>query len=93
MKKTCINDTEIYPNYLLIGFRDKATGKVWSVEAFGPDERLSKEDRNWLREFMRRNRIIGFNLNGFDLLIIYGAIAGLTVRELRELRDDISTLR
>ncbi|MCQ9146116.1 hypothetical protein [Ochrobactrum sp. BTU2] len=89
MKKTCINDTEIYPNYLLIGFRDKATGKVWSVEAFGPDERLSKEDRNWLREFMRRNRIIGFNLNGFDLLIIYGAIAGLTVRELRELRDDI----
>lgn len=89
MKKICINDTEIYPNYLLIGFTDKATGKVWSVEAFGPDDRLSKEDRGWLRDFMRRNRIVGFNLNGFDLLIIYGAIAGMTVRELKELADDI----
>ena len=89
VKRTWILDTEVYPNYVLIGFKAVDTGEVCSVEVDGPDRRLSKEDRLWLRKFMRRNRTVGFNSIGFDLPIIYGAASGLTVRELKRMADDI----
>lgn len=88
MKPEHVLDTEIYKNYLLIGFKNTVTGKVQSAEAFDYG-RLPKEDRNWLKGFMRRQRTVGFNSNGFDSLIIYGAIDGMTTEELKRMADDI----
>ncbi|MEL4071680.1 hypothetical protein WKW50_16165 [Ochrobactrum sp. GPK 3] len=89
MKSVYFCDTEIYKNYLLIGGEKAGNGNVQSVEVVGEKSRLSKQDRLWLRDFMRKNRIVGFNLFGFDNPIIYGAIAGLTVGDLKRLADDI----
>ena len=88
MKRAFVLDSEIFKNYFLIGFMDIATDKVWSVEAVGENSTLSKEDRLWLRDWMRRFTI-GFNSKGFDLPIIYAAIAGRTVGELKKIANDI----
>lgn len=88
MKPTYVLDSEIYRNYFLIGFMDIATDKVWSIEAVGSNSRLSKEDRIWLRGWMKR-KTVGFNSKGFDLPIIYAAIEGRTVGELKKIANDI----
>lgn len=88
MKPVQFVDTEVYRNYLLIGGR-LGNGKVWSVEAVGEKSRLHKDDRIWLRDRMRERQTVGFNLGPFDLPIIYGAIAGLTVGEVKQIANDI----
>jgi len=88
-KITQVLDTEIYRNYLLIGFMNIANDRVESVEAFGENARLSKEDRLWVKDQMRKRRNISFNGINFDNCIIYGAIAGLTCMELKTIANDI----
>lgn len=88
MKPIQFVDTEIYKNYALIGGA-LGNGKVWSVEIEGADSCLSKEDRIWLRDRMRERSTVGFNLQPFDLPIIYGAIAGLKVSEIKKIANDI----
>ncbi|MBK3745790.1 hypothetical protein G3A39_42290 [Paraburkholderia aspalathi] len=87
MKDVWVFDIEVYRNYILIGYRNLRTRELWSIERV--DGRLSKADRKMLRDFMRRNRTVGFNSNGFDLPILYGAIAGLDTSELKNITDDI----
>src|SRR5690606_7777802 len=79
----------IYPDYLLIGGKDHSSGNVWSVEADRADRPLSRDCRDDLRAYMRRNTTVGFNSLPFDLPVIYAAIAGLTVREIKRLADGI----
>jgi len=88
MKPVQFVDTEIYANYLLIGGL-RLNGKVWSIELDGSHSCLPKEDRLWLRDRMRQYCTVGFNLHGFDLPVIYGAISGLTVAEIKRIADDI----
>ena len=87
-KPVYVLDTEIYKNFLLIGWMDVATDEVWSVEAVGENSRLSKEDRQWLRKWMRK-ATVGFYSIPFDLPIIYAAIEGRTVGELKKIANDI----
>lgn len=89
VKSPWVNDTEIYANYLLIGFKNIETGKVFSVEVVGEDASLDKEDRDWLRTFVEKRRTVGFNSIGFDLVIIYAAIAGYTCRDIKQMANDI----
>lgn len=84
-----MTDIEIYRNYLLIGFKQVDTGKIRSYEVVGSKGRLSHEDIDELLAFVRKNRTIGFNTRNFDLLIFYGALAGLTVSELKTMADQI----
>lgn len=87
-KPVYVLDSEIYRNYFLLGFMDVTTDKVWSVEAVGENSRLSKEDRQWVRKWMRK-ATVGFNSIGFDLPLIYAAIEGRTVGELKKIANDI----
>ncbi len=89
VKSPWVTDTEVYKNYLLIGFKNIDHGKVQSVEVFGEDDSLSKEDRDWLKNFMERRLTVGFNSIGFDLVIIYAAIAGYSVRDIKQMANDI----
>lgn len=87
VKDTFYTDTETYKNYCIIGGVYEKTGVVESVVwSEGP---LSKEDRLWLRKLLRRNLVVGFNSNGFDLVIIAAALAGFTVEEIKEIADEI----
>lgn len=88
-KLTFVFDIEIFRNYLLIGFMDIETDEVVSVECVGENSRLSKKDRQWLRDFMRRHRTVGFNSRNFDFPILYGAIAGMTCLQLKGMANDI----
>lgn len=88
-KRVFVFDIEIYINYLLIGFSDIETGEVYSVECVGKNSRLAKEDRLWLKRFMRKHQTIGFNSRGFDLPILYAAAAGSTCAELKGIANDI----
>jgi hypothetical protein len=87
MGYTKVNDTEVYKRYCLIGFKDVETGKISSCEAV--DGAFSREDRDWMKRMMKRYQIITFNGNGFDLPIIYGAIAGLTTLQLKRMANSI----
>lgn len=88
-KPIWVLDTEIYKNYLLIGFRNRVTRKVLSFEVEGRDSQLGEEDARLLRKFMFSKKTVGFNSIPFDLPIIYAAINGLTVLEIKGIADDI----
>lgn len=79
-------DTEIYKNYFLFAAKRKEDGRVTSVET---KTRLDQDDRQWLRRFMKKRRTVGFNSKGFDLAVIYAAIEGRHVEELKEIADSI----
>jgi len=88
-KKTWVHDIEIYRNYLLIGFKSVDTGKVVSWEVVGSKGCLSDDDIDEIREFMRKYRTVGFNTRHFDLPILYSALSGLRVIDLKKIADDI----
>jgi len=78
-------DIEIYKNFFCVIFLDIETGDVFSWEMV-PGERL---DRERLRRFVSKHLIIGFNSANFDLPVLFGAIAGLSVETLKQIADDI----
>lgn len=82
-------DTEIYWNYFLFAGINMTTGKVVTVEAVGQDSALSVDDRLWLKRFMERRRTGGFNSINFDIPLIYAAIDGRSVRELKRIANAI----
>lgn len=87
MSKVRILDTEVYKRYCLIGWIDPETRKVVSVEAI--DGRFSPEDRQFIRDQMRRYQTVGFNSRPFDLPIIYAAAHGYHVRDIKRIADKI----
>lgn len=87
MKRTLIHDIEIYENYLLIGFQDIATGEIWSWESDGPA--LSKAECVAIRKLVMRHLIAGFNSRGFDMLILFAALQGYSVKALKRLANEI----
>lgn len=84
-----VHDIEIYPNYLLIGFKNKKTGKVKSWEVVGADNALSVEDAADIRKFMDTHRVVGFNSKSFDMVILYAALEGWKVKILKRITDEI----
>lgn len=78
-------DIEIYKNFFCVIFLDINSGEVFSWEMV-PGERL---DRERLRRFVSKHLIIGFNSANFDLPVLFGAIAGLSVETLKQIADDI----
>jgi DNA polymerase elongation subunit (family B) len=87
VKRTLIHDIEIFENYLLIGFQDIDTGEIWSWESDGPA--LSKPDAAAIRKFVMKHLIVGFNSRGFDMLILFAALQGFTVKALKKLTNEI----
>lgn len=88
-KSPWVHDTEIYKNYLLIGFKNVKTGKVISFEVSGQFSKMSTEDRDFLYEFMTRQKTVGFNSINFDMCIVFAAIAGLEVGQIKQIANDI----
>lgn len=83
--KAWVADTEIYENYFLFAAKNVASGTVVSFE-FAEGERFDGEG---LRRFMRKHLVVTFNGNGFDLPIIYGAIAGFSTAKLKRMANAI----
>lgn len=79
-------DIEIYPNYFLFAGKNLQTGDITTIET---NSRLTDKQRLSLAKYMANLETIGFNTIRFDLLIIYAAISGKTVTELKEIADRI----
>lgn len=77
---------ECYPNYFLVGFRNVDTGEV---KMFRTQEALKHSQRQMVRNIMRTSRIITFNGRNYDIPMIYYALTGATVSELKSCSDDI----
>lgn len=78
-------DTECFPNYWAIGFRDALTGKVVKL-----DRREDKElDRARVAKIIRGNRIFTFNGLHYDIPMILLAMTGATCEDLKRANDDI----
>lgn len=88
-KAAWVLDVEVYRNYFLVGFKNVETGKVLSVEIEGAGSQLNSEDAEWLRDFLRSKRTVGFNSKPFDLPIIYAAIEGHPVSTLKAIANEI----
>lgn len=82
-------DVECYPNYWLVSFLHRPTGRVIHVDRLD-DEPL---DGKRIASIMRNNTTVSFNGNGYDLWMIAAALAGFDNAALKTLSDKIVTTR
>jgi len=78
-------DIEVYRNLLVICFKRFSDGFRYTFES---SER-SALDRVTLTKILQSNLLISFHGNGYDLPLIYMALAGATVAELKAASDRI----
>lgn len=84
-----ICDTEIYRNYFLVAMKRLRDGKVVTMELRGADARFTQDERDRLLKIMLGARIVTFNGMSFDMPIIFLAIRGEPVSELKKACDRI----
>lgn len=84
-RPTAVMDTECYPNYWSIAFRDIATKRVVRLRRT-PTEEL---DRHRLAKIMRNWRIVSFNGIGYDMPMIALAMTGATNAALKNASDEL----
>ena len=78
-------DIECYKNYFLIAIKSLANGKVATFERSD----WTDFDVEQLTRVLRQYTIITFNGNRYDMLLLKGAIVGLSNAKLKEMSDDI----
>lgn len=85
MRNKAVVDIECYRNYFLIAIKSLATGKVATFE----QSDWTDFDADQLKSLLSKYTVITFNGNKYDLLLLKGALAGLTAGALKALSDDI----
>lgn len=85
-KPTVVCDVECYPNYFLVGFKNVDTGEV---KMFRTQDKLRPVQIQLARDIIRTSRVITFNGRNYDFPMIYYALTGATVAELKDCSDDI----
>lgn len=80
-KHRLVWDTEFYPNYALLGFKNISTGKIIKFE-FGY-EGLSERDK--LLWIVRHFLLIGFNDTAFDIPMLHATLAGFSSDDLMDM--------
>ncbi|MDR7061218.1 MULTISPECIES: hypothetical protein [unclassified Sphingopyxis] len=86
MKRTLANDIEVYENYFLVAFMDIATGQILTFERFqehpgGPVEGNWDPDR--IQTILRSCQIVTFNGKTYDVPLIFLALAGTPLADLK----------
>ena len=82
---TQVFDTEVLPNYTLVGFKNVDTGEVVQIRRHEPDAPAR------LRRFMLQpdTTFIGFNSKSFDDPVVLAFVAGRTEPEIKRMANDI----
>jgi len=89
MSRTLIYDIEVYRNFFLFGCEDFETGEIKRISLNSADESLPPDKRTWLNKLFHNNTMIGFNSNGYDIIIAWLAISGFTASEIKDWSDYI----
>lgn len=82
-------DIECYPNFFLIGMKSYQTGFVKFFESSGEQDM----DYNGLRWMVQNCTLIGFNLNGYDLPMLWAVLAGRNCGQLYEISRKLTEKR
>lgn len=83
--RTLICDTETFPNYFLVAFRNVDSGRITTLEAH-KGQRL---DRDKLLAILKAYRIVTFNGNHFDLPLLTLALTGASYDLIKKAADRI----
>lgn len=75
-------DIEVYPNYILIGFKDADTNLIRQYEVFGEDNSFSKLQIKKLKRIIKLHQLIGFNSKGYDDPIFTYMLLGKTCNQI-----------
>lgn len=78
-------DIEVYRNYYLAGFRHRASDKVVYIEST-EDGHIDIDKLEWI---LNNFTIVGFNSAGYDVPVTSMALAGLSLRDMKEASDRI----
>jgi hypothetical protein len=89
MKPTVVFDTEIFGNYFLVAFLNVATGNVVCMERT-PEQEL---DISKLLRILNSYRLISFNGNHFDMVILAAALSGADNATIKAVCDAIIVQR
>lgn len=91
MPDTLICDIETYQNYFLIAFKRLGDGAIRTFDLTESNARFDQETCDRLDRIMRSNEIVTFNGQSFDVPIIFKAIDGARVSDLKRAADQIIT--
>ena len=69
-------DTEFYPNYALLGFRDTVTNKIVYFEKYVSDGMHLRGDEDKLRWIAQNFTLVGFNDTLFDVPMLMATLVG-----------------
>lgn len=87
--QTLIGDSESYLNYFLIAFKNIKTGKIIKFEIIGDDcSNFNPRKLSWL---MHSYTVIGFNINRYDIPIIWLSYANQNPETIQEMSFAIIT--
>jgi len=78
-------DIEVFPNFVMVAFRHKLSGKIVILEQ-REDERIDLAKLSWI---LYRFRLTGFNSSGYDLLITAGILQGASCATIYEMSQSI----
>ena len=81
-------DTECYPNYWLLAFKDIDTGRVRQF-SMRDGKCLLEKDINIILNILNQYTIVGFNSLNYDIPMISFALTGANTNQLKELNDMI----
>lgn len=84
-----ICDIETYRTYFLVAFKRLRDGKIVTMELRGADATFTEEERDRLRAIMLGATIVTFNGMSFDVPLIFYALDGVTVADLKRACDRI----
>ena len=84
-RSNAVLDIECYTNYFLIAIKSMVNDKVATFERSD----WADFDVEQLVSVLRKYTIITFNGNRYDILLLKGAIAGLSNAKLKDLSDNI----
>lgn len=82
-------DIETYPNFFLIGMKSYQTGFVKFFESSAEQDM----DYNGLRWMVHNCTLIGFNLTGYDLPMLWAVLAGRNCGQLYEISRKLTEKR
>ncbi len=84
MKPLICLDIEILPNYFLIAIKGLKSNKLLTMDMYGQNTSLTKEQRKRLNTMLSNYTSFGFNSINYDMPQINLALAGATCKELYE---------
>lgn len=89
MKNLVVVDCEVYPNYLLVAFKNIDDGKVVTIECKGENSCLSDTDKSRLYNVMIKRETVGFNSVNYDIPVILAALRQRSCKDIKLMSNDI----